>query len=99
MVQLGGGTSTSCSPLQTKMLNEAQEGTNSAPPLDCATLLQAIAGDQMVLLDGGCELHGYCSDVTRTWPVGGKYRCARCARCWLQAAAHDGACKGPMGGP
>ena len=40
------------------------------PPRPAA---QPVPGGQMVLLDGGCELNGYCSDVTRTWPVGGKY--------------------------
>ncbi|KAK2079223.1 hypothetical protein QBZ16_002914 [Prototheca wickerhamii] len=27
----------------------------------------------LLLFDGGCELHGYCSDVTRTWPLGGAF--------------------------
>lgn len=30
------------------------------------------SGD-LLLMDAGCELHGYASDVTRTWPVGGKF--------------------------
>lgn len=32
-----------------------------------------VPGSDLLLLDGGCEFHGYCSDVTRTWPVGGKF--------------------------
>ena len=25
----------------------------------------------------GCELHGYCSDITRTWPANGKFNDAQ----------------------
>lgn len=38
-----------------------------------------VRGDEMILLDGGCELYGYCSDVTRTWPVGGTFTGAQAA--------------------
>jgi Xaa-Pro aminopeptidase len=45
-----------------------------------ATVLHYIRNDQkltdgeLVLIDAGCELDGYASDVTRTYPVGGSYR-------------------------
>ena len=32
----------------------------------------SIDRDDLVLVDCGCDLHGYVSDVTRTWPVCGK---------------------------
>jgi Xaa-Pro aminopeptidase len=44
-----------------------------------ATILHYIANDQklrdgdLLLIDAGCELGGYASDVTRTYPVGGSF--------------------------
>ncbi|GAB6027263.1 hypothetical protein CHUAL_001548 [Chamberlinius hualienensis] len=40
-----------------------------------ATTIHYVANDQMLregellLVDAGCEYHGYASDITRTWPV------------------------------
>src|SRR3954470_21221685 len=28
---------------------------------------------ELLLVDAGCELDGYASDITRTWPVGGRF--------------------------
>jgi len=47
-----------------------------------ATVLHYVANDQklredtLVLIDAGCELAGYASDVTRTYPVGGRFTAA-----------------------
>lgn len=44
-----------------------------------ATILHYIANDQplkdgeLVLIDAGCEYQGYAADVTRTYPVGGRF--------------------------
>ena len=44
-----------------------------------ATVLHYVANDQplradtLVLIDAGCEYRGYASDVTRTYPVGGRF--------------------------
>ncbi len=38
---------------------------------------QKLRSGELVLVDAGCELEGYASDVTRTWPVGGRYEGAR----------------------
>ena len=32
-----------------------------------------MADGDLLLVDAGCELDGYASDITRTWPVGGRY--------------------------
>lgn len=34
---------------------------------------QLCQSGDMVLMDAGCELNGYDSDITRTWPVNGKF--------------------------
>ena len=34
---------------------------------------QKLRDDELVLIDAGCELEGYASDVTRTYPIGGRF--------------------------
>lgn len=33
---------------------------------------RAVSGD-FVMVDAGCQVHGYCSDVSRSWPLSGKF--------------------------
>ncbi len=49
---------------------------------------QVLRAGQLVLMDAGCELHGHCSDVTRTWPVGGRYTPAQRAVYQLVLSVH-----------
>ena len=48
-----------------------------------ANTLHYISNDQLlqagslVLVDSGCEYHGYTSDISRTWPVSGKFSAAQ----------------------
>jgi Xaa-Pro aminopeptidase len=62
-----------------------------------AAILHYIANDQplregdLVLIDAGVELRGYASDVTRTYPVGGRYRGAARAVYEVVLAAQDAA--------
>lgn len=48
-------------------------GGNRANTLHYINNNQMIKDGEMVLLDGGCEYFGYVSDITRTWPVNGKF--------------------------
>ncbi|XP_050522477.1 xaa-Pro aminopeptidase 3-like isoform X2 [Daktulosphaira vitifoliae] len=34
---------------------------------------QKISNGELILVDAGCEYHGYSSDISRTWPANGKF--------------------------
>eukprot|EP00803_Ostreobium_quekettii_P010850 evm.model.scf_529.2 EVM.evm.TU.scf_529.2 scf_529:11289-17679(+) len=45
---------------------------------DCCTIHysrndKTIKDEDLILMDAGCELFGYASDVTRTWPASGRF--------------------------
>lgn len=54
-------------------------GGNRANCLHYITNNRFVDGGDLVLMDAGCEYHGYVSDVTRTWPVNGRFSAAQSA--------------------
>nr|XP_020838341.1 probable Xaa-Pro aminopeptidase 3 isoform X2 [Phascolarctos cinereus] len=52
-------------------------GGNRSNTLHYVKNNQIIKDGEMVLLDGGCESAGYTSDITRTWPVNGRFSAAQ----------------------
>lgn len=50
-----------------------------------------IGQNDLVLIDAGCELHGYASDITRTFPANGRFTPEQAALYDIVLAAQDAA--------
>lgn len=50
-----------------------------------------IGHNDLVLIDAGCELHGYASDITRTFPASGRFTPEQAALYDIVLAAQDAA--------
>jgi Xaa-Pro aminopeptidase len=46
---------------------------------------------ELLLIDSGCEFAGYTADVTRTWPIGGRFSAPQAALYDVVLAAHEAA--------
>lgn len=51
----------------------------------------AVRAGELVLIDAGCELDGYASDITRTFPADGRFSAAQRALYELVLASQDAA--------
>jgi len=51
-------------------------GGKNATVLHYVTNAEKLRENELVLVDAGCELEGYASDVTRTYPIGGRFSAA-----------------------
>ncbi len=72
--------------IEAEFLHEFRRGGSQSPAYGSivaggagACILHYVANDQklkdgdLMLIDAGCELDGYASDITRTWPVNGRF--------------------------
>lgn len=50
---------------------------NNATVIHYIAATGAVAEGDLVLVDAGCEYHGYSSDITRTWPAAGSWSAAQ----------------------
>ena len=66
-------------------------GGQNAAILHYTTNDKALLADTLVLIDAGVEFEGYASDVTRTYPVGGRYTGAARAVYEVVLAAQEAA--------
>jgi Xaa-Pro aminopeptidase len=48
-------------------------GGDNATILHYSENSSVVNDGDLVLVDAGCEIHGYASDITRTWPVNGAF--------------------------
>lgn len=48
-------------------------GGNRANTIHYIENNQRVVAGELVLVDAGCEYHGYSSDITRCWPVNGRF--------------------------
>lgn len=55
--------------------------------------VRAIRDEELVLVDAGCELDGYASDITRTFPANGKFTAHQRAAYDVVLAAQEAATK------
>ena len=92
--------------LEAELLHEFRRHGSQAPAYGSivaaganACVLHYRAGDaelkpgELCLIDAGCELDGYASDITRTFPVDGKFSAAQRTLYDLVLAAQDAAVK------
>ena len=54
---------------------------------------QSIKDGELVLVDAGCEYGMYASDITRTYPINGKFSAEQKAIYDIVLAAHNAACE------
>ena len=54
---------------------------------------QTIKDGELVLVDAGCEYGMYASDITRTYPINGKFSAEQKAVYDIVLAAHNAACE------
>jgi len=90
--------------LEAELLHEFRSGGSQFPAYGSivaaganACVLHYRAGDaelrdgELVLVDAGCELDGYASDITRTFPVGGRFSAPQQALYEIVLAAQQAA--------